>query len=61
MVDALLGFLIAHPAVARAAGRGMVTISAVLALLAMRLDKVFHRLEVRGIPSVDAQTPSMRF
>lgn len=60
MVDALLGFLIAHPAAARALGRGMVTASGALALLAMRLDKVFHRLEVRGVPhpSLEAILPS---
>lgn len=55
-MDLLLELLISYPGTARALGRGMVVVSSGLALLALRIDKVFHRLEARGIPHPPLET-----
>ena len=56
MMEHVLDLLISYPVAIRAIGRAMVGLSAALALLAMRIDKVFHRLDVRGIPHPSLET-----
>lgn len=60
-MDTLLGLLISYPGAARALGRVMVFLAGALALLAIRIDKVFHRLDLRGIPHPSLETITPRW
>lgn len=55
-MEHLVDLLISYPVAMRAIGRLLVGSSGALALLAMRIDKVFHRLEARGIPHPSLET-----
>jgi hypothetical protein len=52
----LLDLLTSYPSQARTLGRGMVSVALLLALLTLRLDKVLHRLDARGLPHLALET-----
>jgi hypothetical protein len=58
-MGALSELIATHPGIARVLGRFLVYASGALALLGLRFDRLFHRLEVRGIarPTLETVLP----
>jgi hypothetical protein len=52
----LFELIASYPGLARALGRFLVYASGTLALLGLRFDKLFHRLEARGIARPTLET-----